>query len=82
VELPGRQIADGTKLTLKITNTGRLHSYLNTEGANSTVGIYRLTGPQERFTPTQFVTALQGGETYSLRRTSGTEKKDLLIVWE
>jgi hypothetical protein len=82
VELPGRSLADQTEITLQIENSGRLHKYTNTLGALSTVAVYKITNPQEKFTRARFLASLQGGKTYTIRRISGSEKKDLLVVWE
>lgn len=81
-EYPGREFADDTELTISVENTGRLHSYITTLGSNATVAVYKLTNPQEKFTRERFIASLKAGETYTVRRVSGSEKKDLLIVWE
>lgn len=82
LELPGKAYADDTQLHLSVENTGKLYSYTTVTGSNATLAIYRLVNPQQKFTPEMFVSALKRGESYTVRRVNGTEKKDLLVVWE
>lgn len=80
--LSGREYADGTELTIPVENTGRLHTYETVVGSNATVAIYKLKNPQEKFTRERFIASLVAGETYSIQRGTGDEKKVLQVVWE